>query len=124
MTLIITLLLKTDSAFVEPNVLDIVHNNRPLVPVQSPISPGHILTVDYLISILILSSHLCLHLSNVNVSAIKFCITCTSLYMLLLSYLSSLYPLFYDVGKLRRAPCCAVSAYLLLGLEPNEYKPH
>jgi len=54
--------------------------------------------------------------------SLKLCITCTSLPMLLLSYSPLLHSVLYDERKLRRVPCCAVSAYFLLGLEPNEYK--
>jgi hypothetical protein len=55
--------------------------------------------------------------------SLKLCINCTCLPMLLISYSSSLHSVVYDERKLRRTPFCAVSAYFLLGLEPNEYKP-
>jgi hypothetical protein len=55
--------------------------------------------------------------------SLKLFITCTSLPMLLLSYSPLLHSVLYDERKLRGVPCCAVSTYFLLDLEPNNTNP-
>lgn len=124
MILIITLLLKIDPAFCGTEcAYHCLHypatSSSPEPSKSRSHSNSGLLNIHFNIIFSLMPSSL-----QRQCFGLKFYITCTSLYMLLLSYSSSLYSLIYDEGKLRRAHCCAVSAYLLLGLEPNEYKPH